>query len=71
MVPTPVDVKCEVCGSSEWIACEPGEDDGAALRAWCREHWPWLLRRKSDGVSVERRSDAIPEGFDFDGGLHP
>lgn len=34
--------RCCVCGSPDWIGCEPGDEDGARPTAWCIKHHPLL-----------------------------
>lgn len=51
MQPTGVDCACIVCGVTDVFAIAPGTDNvdsdlftvarGAAVKAWCVEHWKW------------------------------
>lgn len=51
-------IHCHICGSDEWIGCDPGQDAEESqgnivvitpvperpMRAWCREHHPLLTK---------------------------
>lgn len=35
-------IRCCICGSPDWHACDPGDEDGAPTVAWCARHHPML-----------------------------